>query len=85
MNSRIAFDLRVQEDVMQAVRWFFISLPFVGLAWLIAEIITRDRHALLEMARDSEAFARAPAPSAKLEKHVRLSSTSLKSGIEVHG
>ena len=47
MKNRIAFDLRVQEDVMQAVRWFFISLPFVGLAWLIAEIITRDRHALL--------------------------------------
>ena len=55
---------------MHAVRWFFIAIPFAGLAWVIVEAIIRDRRALLEMALDSEAFARAPVPPVGVEKPV---------------
>lgn len=69
---------------MQAARLFFISLPFVGLAWVIAEIMIRNRHALLEMAMDCEAFARAPAPPIETKKSVAQADT-VPSGVEVHG
>ena len=52
---------------MSALRLVFILLPFVGLAWVIAEIIVRDRRALVEMASDCEAFARAPAPPVEVK------------------
>lgn len=56
---------------MQWIRWFFVSIPFLGLAWIIGEAMFRDRHALLEMTLDSEAFARAAGPLSA-ENNTRL-------------
>jgi hypothetical protein len=67
---------------MYAVRWFFISLPFVGLAWIIAEMMVRNHQALLEIALDSEAFARAPVPPVRAEKELPH---TIPSGLEVVG
>jgi hypothetical protein len=68
---------------MQAARWFFISLPFVGLAWVILEIVLRDRRAMLEMVIDSEAFAKAPLPQVTTKKPAVTSTAS--TGLEVRG
>jgi hypothetical protein len=73
-----------RRGVMQAARWFFISLPFVGLAWVIAEIMIRNRHALVEMVIDSEAFARAPAPPIETKESGGRADT-VPSGLEAHG
>jgi hypothetical protein len=69
---------------MNAIRWFFISLPFVGLIWLFAKMVIRDRRMLPEMAVDSEAFARAKAPPVEMGKPVK-SDHSLTNGLEAHG
>ena len=47
---------------MSALRLVFILLPFVGLAWVVAEMILRDRRVLAEITSDCERFARAPVP-----------------------
>jgi hypothetical protein len=50
------------------VEWLIASLPLVGLVALLSEIVIRDPDALLEIALDSEAFARAtPAPPESAE------------------
>ena len=46
---------------MHGIEWLFASLPLVGLVAVLAEVVLRDPHALLEMASDTEAFARAKA------------------------
>lgn len=68
---------------MHALRWFFIALPFVGLAWIIAEAIIRDRHALLEAALDSEAFLRTPVPA--VAEPSSGTAPAVPDGLEVHG
>ncbi|HXV25984.1 MAG TPA: hypothetical protein VED46_17225 [Alphaproteobacteria bacterium] len=54
---------------MHVIVWTIASLPLIGLAVLLVEIMTRDPHALLEMAQDYERFAKADrAPAESVEQ-----------------
>lgn len=44
---------------MHGVEWLIVLVPLVSLCALVSEIVIRDPDALLEIALDSEAFARA--------------------------
>jgi hypothetical protein len=60
---------------MHVLRWFFIALPFVGLAWVLFEAILRGRQA--------QAFARISGLPLEAEKPGPAH--SLRAGLELHG
>jgi hypothetical protein len=70
MNVRPSLFPNWRRVVMHGIEWLIASLPLVGLVAVLAEIMIRDPNAILEIALNSEAFARAKTTPAEPAERV---------------